>query len=104
MWISRCGPAVSDASVIDAPLPGHCFADGAARSAVRGDGAGKCSVRMTEPRWHGSCSSRTRGTKRSRLDRDGTRSGRKGAAVNSIFYIIGVVVVVLFVLGYFGLR
>ncbi len=30
---------------------------------------------------------------------------RKGAdAMNNIFYIIGVVVVVLFLLGYFGLR
>ncbi len=31
-------------------------------------------------------------------------SGRKGAAVNNIFYIIGVVVVVLVILGYFGFR
>jgi hypothetical protein len=30
--------------------------------------------------------------------------GPGGIAMNNIFYIIGVVVVVLFILGYFGLR
>jgi hypothetical protein len=30
--------------------------------------------------------------------------GSGGNAMNNIFYIIGVVVVILFILGYFGLR
>jgi hypothetical protein len=39
-----------------------------------------------------------------RPKRGRARNGRKGAAVNNIFYLIGVVVVVLVILGYFGFR
>lgn len=67
---------------------------------MAGHAGSKFSVRVPEARWHGSCCF-------SGGRRDETPTGpigRKGAAVNSIFYIIGVVVVVLFVLGYFGFR
>jgi hypothetical protein len=47
------------------------------------------------PAWHGRCC----------LDRQQAKRGpRKERLMNNVFYIIGVVVVVLAVLGYFGFR
>jgi hypothetical protein len=45
--------------------------------------------------WHGRCSFLANGA---------AGAGPKGELMNNIFYIIGVVVVVLVILGYFGFR
>jgi hypothetical protein len=50
---------------------------------------------QTANAWHGRCLI---------FGKAGSRCGPKGELMNNIFYIIGVVVVVLVILGYFGFR
>ena len=58
------------------------------------------SRRMQATRiWHGRCSHRSK-----QMEQGRGAGPEKEGAMNSVFYIIGVVVVVLVVLSYFGLR
>jgi hypothetical protein len=68
----------------------------AARVATVGEGAGNRQYIQTMAAWHGRCS----------IGWGSGPSARPGKerAMNNVFYIIGVVVVVLAVLGYFGFR
>jgi hypothetical protein len=62
------------------------------------------SPRMQATRiWHGRCSYRSKQIEQGRQQGRGA-GPEKERAMNSVFYIIGVVVVVLVVLSYFGLR
>ncbi len=51
---------------------------------------------MRIPRWHAHCSHQVRDTKRVTLAR------RK--AMNSVIYLVGLIVVVIAILSFFGLR
>jgi len=74
---------------------GNCFTEREAPVKPIAMARDKCRSMQATRIWHGRCSHRASITK---------AGPEKEGAMNSVFYIIGVVVVVLVVLSYFGLR